>query len=524
MSYWGTQMRSIVTSTFHDSMSIDHYTRLAKYREYWLYYLSKHWSYSRDPGDPTITINYSRRVVDIANNFTFKKGFIVKIPDDPSTPANEAEDREFVRVMLEETWEKNSRLLWLIEASQQGAVTGDLFARVSWENNDLLEEPYAKIDIIPSHLCFPEFGGPSGVERKKLKRIMILTPIYERCHLPQKPSFTFPHYGTNFDTAIMQEIWTAPDYHPDGSIKNYATVQYFRNNEPLGPPLINPIGEIPVVHIPNYPLSGESYGISDMVDIIELNRELNEKATDISDVISYHGSPVTILKGAKLKDLERGANKVWAIPGDGDVKNLELSGDLSASVNHWKMIKESLLELAGIPEEVLGKVQAASNASGVALAIRYMPLMEKYHIKTLIYGLGLRLINRLIMKITAIGDPAFGEKFNSLYQGNKYRNNVVFPDPMPMDEAVELEKARARLDLLLSTRREELEKMGKSQGEIEKIMQDIRNEAEEMNEMMFDMPKIERGKTQNMRGGVPEVRAQKVSNTAAKKTLSFSDE
>ena len=34
----------------------------------------------------TITLNYCRRLLDLVNDFTFKKGFKVVIPDDPATP------------------------------------------------------------------------------------------------------------------------------------------------------------------------------------------------------------------------------------------------------------------------------------------------------------------------------------------------------------------------------------------------------------------------------------------------------
>jgi hypothetical protein len=514
-------MLSIVGGVFHQDLSLDHQRRLQKYREYWLYYLGKHWSYQRDPGDKTITINYSRRIVDIGNDFTFKKGFLVKIPDDPATVENEREDREFVRQMLEETWRKNNKALWILDAGQQGGVTGDVFARVSWEASDELEDPYARVDVIPSHLVFPEFGGPTGVDRKKLKRVLVLSPVYEKTREVRRTASIFPPTISRMEVVMYYEDWTAPEYGIDGTLIKPAMVQNFRNNEPLGPPRINPLGEIPIVHIANYPLSGEFFGVSDLVDLTELNRELNEKITDISDIINYHGSPVTILNGAKIQNLERGANRIWGLPENATAHNLELSGDLSASTKHWRTLKESMLEIGGIPEEVLGKLQAGENLSGVALAIRYMPLMEKRNIKVLTYGTGLRRINRLIMKTTALADPVFGSKFDALTQGNKYRNEVIFPDPMPQDEGIELEKSRARLDLRLSTRRLELEREGKSQAEIDRILTDTRAEDEEAmeleNKQMFDQPSIGRGQFQNARGGLPEVRAEKVSATAAKK-------
>lgn len=527
-------LHSVLDGVFHQDLSLDHQRRLNAYRRYWLFYLGKHWSYVRDPGEPTITMNYARRLLDVLNDFTFKRAFTTMIPDLPETATNEREDREFVRLMLEETWRKNNRPLWCLEAGQQGGVSGDLFVRVSWENQDPLEDPYARADIIPSHLVFPEFGGPTGVDRKKLRRVLVLTPVFEEVKGKRRSTSstgTFPQQ-TNFTTqrtrsadsvelVIFAEEWIAATHNADGSIKTPARVRKFKDKDLLSDK-VNPLGEIPIVHIPNYPLSGEFYGLSDLVDSAELNRELNEKVTDVSDIINYHSSPVTIVTGAKVKDLERGANRMWGLPDGAQVTNLQLSGDLEAANTHITSLKQTMHELTGVPEQALGKLQAISNTSAVALAIQYLPMMEKRDIKVLTYGMGIRMINRLFMKVTALGDPKFGAKFDGL-KGNKYRNDVKFADPLPQDESIELEKARARLDLGLSTRRMELEKRGHSQDEVETIIKDTIQALKDEDEAMFSGEDSafgggtsRAGKTQNARGGDPAARGKKVSDTAAK--------
>ena len=71
-------------------------------------------------------------------------------------------------------------------------------------------------------------------------------------------------------------------------------------------------------------ISSSPWGQSDIWDIIPLNRELNEKMTEVSDIINYHAAPVTIITGAKASQLERGPKKVWAgLPKDSQVFNLE---------------------------------------------------------------------------------------------------------------------------------------------------------------------------------------------------------
>lgn len=514
---------------FQDDLNRTHARRMSFYRQCWLYYLGKHWSYARDPGDPVITMNYVRKIVDLHNDFAFSKGFDVVIPDNPETSVDEKEERDFVRIALEETWRKNNKSLWCLEAGQQGGITGDVFARVSWEMSDPLEDPYARVDIIPSHLVFPEFGGPFGVDRKKVTRAIVITPTYAERPQNARGPFVKKDLGalTSVDMILKVEEWISAKIDPFGNILEPAKIRYYENKEFIKE-VVNPLGEIPIVHIPNYPLTGEYYGMSDLVDIMELNRELNEKATDISDIINYHASPQTVIYGAKLKDLEKGANRTWALPEGAKVENLELKGDLSAASAHWTMLKTAMMELSNTPEQIFGLQKSVTAPSGVALQMQYLPMIQKRDVKVQVYSMGIRLINRLMLKYLELADPEFGTKFSKL-KGNKYRNEVVFPDPLPQDVRRNLEVSREKLALGLTTRCLELESMGYSRAEAEKIIEEARDDLEDDMEsgVEFDYAR-KKGDSMN-RGGPDDTRGEKISNNTmdraagSEKTKSSSD-
>lgn len=497
---------------FQDDINRTHARRMTFYRQCWLYYLGRHWSYIRDVGDPVITMNYARKIVDLHSDFTFGKGFDVVIPDNPETQENETEDREFIRAALEEAWRKNNKQLWCLEAGQQGGVTGDVFARVSWERSDPLEDPYPRVDIIPSHLVFPEFGGPFGVDRKKVTRAIIITPTYRERDLTKVRGLNKSlSMMTSVDMILKVEEWIAAVLDPmTGAVVRPSIVRYYENRELISEN-INPLGEIPLVHIPNYPLSGEYYGISDLVDIMDLNREMNEKVTDISDIVNYHASPQTVIYGAKLKDLEKGANRTWALPEGAKVENLELKGDLNAANTHWENLKRALLELSNTPEQALGTQKSLTIPSGVSMQMMYLPMIQKRDIKVLTYGYGLRLINRLMLKFMEIADPAFSMKLNSL-KGNKYRNEVSFEDPLPQDERRQLEISREKLSLGISTRRLELEARGYSQRETDKIIEEAREDLVEDNEEGVAFDYVRKQGSGFAKGGSDETRGEKIGS------------
>ena len=90
------------------------------------------------------------------------------------------------------------------------------------------------------------------------------------------------------------------------------TIEEYINDE-LIDQRVNPLGEIPIAFCPNIAVASSPWGLADINDLISLNREYNEKATEISDIINYHVAPVTVITGAKASNLEKGPRKVWAI-------------------------------------------------------------------------------------------------------------------------------------------------------------------------------------------------------------------
>src|SRR5919199_1280237 len=52
-----------------------------------------------------------------------------------------------------------------------------------------------------------------------------------------------------------------------------------------------------VRHVPNLQPPNEPWGISDLRDVVGLNRPLNERVSDQADTVRYHADPPVIFKG-----------------------------------------------------------------------------------------------------------------------------------------------------------------------------------------------------------------------------------
>jgi hypothetical protein len=370
-------------------------------------------------------------------------------------------------------WEvDNDKVKVLLEMAQIGGITGDCFVKVAyeeaWQDSTGRVHP-GRVRILPlnSAFCFPEFHPH---DRTRLLRF--------------KQKYRF--WGTSLEGT--RQVFTYTEIITDDIIEEYI-------NDELIDSRPNPLGLIPVVHIPNIPVSGSPWGLSDAHDIIALNRSYNEISTDVADIINYHAAPVTVIVGAKASNLEKGAKKVWGgLPKDAQVFNLEGGGSgIQGALQYLEMIKRSMHELMNVPESALGQSQPVSNTSGVALSIQYQPLMNRWTHKVAQYQTGLERINELVMLNLIVKEPetlAYNPTTDgTLKQGQlaqldpndplTFINYAHFPPPLPIDKIVMLNELAQKLSMGLESKAGALRALGEEfpEEKLEEIRQELITEA-----------------------------------------------
>ena len=422
-----------------------HGPRLNRYSLNWAMYLGHHWSYRREIGESQMVYNYYRAFTDFIINFTFGRGASFRSPS--STEA-------IVPDVLKRVWETDNdkhSVMW--EMGQQGGVSGDCFVKVAYEEayEDSVGRPHpGRVRILPlnSSFAFPEFHPH---DRSRLIRFKL----------------KYRFWGTSVEGT--RQVYTYTEILTDDRIEEYI-------NDELIDSRPNPIGVVPIIHIANVHISGSPWGLADCHDLITLNRAYNETATDIADIVNYHAAPVTVITGAKASALEKGPKKVWGgLPKDAQVFNLEGGGQgLMGAMEYLKMIKSAMHEMVGVPETALGQVQPISNTSGVALAIQYQPLMNRYLQKTIQYGEGLRRINELVLLTLAFKEPemfTYNPAVNGpikpnqlpqldLSQSITYESIIHFPPPLPLDKLVVLNEIQQKMNMQLESREGALRQLG----------------------------------------------------------------
>lgn len=448
---------------------------LKKIKEAWNFYEGYHWEGIDDLDTPQVTFNYCRAFVNKFVAFEFGKGFSIKTPvemdevpvtiDDPKMevtidqnnnsviePEEVQDPEERVTVsekteqdFLSEVWKDNNKDELLVEMGQTKSITGEVWVKVQYQSPEDLNDPFEeypngriRLSVTPTQFAFPQFNDH---DKDTLESLLIMYPI----HVERETGIL--RRRTVETTVIYKEFWTNE------------TIQIFHGAE-LIEEMQNPYGFIPFVQIKNFPIAGRSRGVGDLDDIIPLNVELNTKKSDVSEVIDYHSAPITLVYGARIGNLEKGANKVWGgLPKDAKVENLGLQGDLVASTGYIQDVKTSMCEIAGVPETVLGGASAISNTSGVALQYMNLPLIERTRVKRQCSSTGIQLVNKMILFIAL--QEGLIEKPEEISMKDFVSNEVEIPDTLPKDELIELQKIQQEMTMGLECRHGAMERLGK---------------------------------------------------------------
>ena len=463
---------------------------LKRVKEAWNFYEGYHWEGMDDLDSPQVTFNYCRPFVNKFVSFEFGKGFSIETPveieqdevtvNDPKLDMVlgdelDGSDDEVVQRektegdFLNDVWEDNKKDTLCIEIGQTKSITGEAWVKVQFEDPEDLNDPFEKypngrirLSVVPTQFVFPRFNDH---DKDKLEHLLIMYPI----RTEKETGILFKRTSTT--TVIYKEFWT-----------NSEIVVYEGDKEVDR--MENPYGFIPFVQIKNFPVAGRTRGVGDLDDVIPLNVELNTKKSDVSEVIDYHSAPITLVYGAKIGNLEKGANKVWGgLPKDAKVENLGLQGDLTASANYIAETKTAMCEIAGIPETVLGGASAISNTSGVALQYINLPLIERTRIKRNCSTAGLETVNEYLLFIAMY--HGLIEKPEDISMKDFVSNEVTLPDTLPKDELMELQKIQQEMTLGIECRHGAMERTGKT--DIDRKLKEIDAERQEHPELFNPM-------------------------------------
>ncbi len=383
--------------------------RIALYRTYYEMYAGKHWDVERKDGEEQITANMCNAFVDKNAVFLFGKGW--EISGSGSSASKVAIS------FLEEVWQRNSKDLFGYELGHGGSLFGDYFILV---HGDAMNRPKASL----------------------------IAPMYV------KPYFDPNDKYRMLSAEIQYSVHTSASSQPvvvvilvdSQKIVEYRDGKKFAERE-------HRLGQCPVVHVRNLPVPATVYGRSDLYNIVELQKTYNKVMTDLTDIVAYHASPVTLAYGVRINQMEKGAQRMYAgLPYESKIENLEMKGDIDSSLKHAKEIKRLMHQLGSTPEVAFGSVEELrfSNSSAVALQLLFQPLLDTKKVKTFTYGTALAKVNELLLRWGEVNLQLVVPR-NEEARLDFYTTHITFPDPLPRDANQELINLTLQMDRKLIT-------------------------------------------------------------------------
>lgn len=411
-------------------VTVNDLKRIQKYSDFWDFYEGYHWQKIGNPEKEAHTENWCRRFINKLVFTELNNGFRMKF--------NENYEKRILP-FLNSVWEDSHKDVLMQLVGQCKNVTGDGYIHVEFLEAGEFEDPYGlypdgriRLFAVPSSIVFPKYKDGYDSTHEALESVSIIYPIEN-------------------DEGSVQE-WIQYIYTRDEiTVIENGEKRTFKNKYKV----------IPIFHFKNMLLSGNDYGVSDLEDIIPLNSQLNLKNSDISEIIDYHSSPVTVVYGAKVDNLEKGANKIWGgLPEKSRVENLELKSNLEASNSFVNRLEDTMYKLTGIPEIALGGKDINSNVSGYAITLALMPLTELVEAKRIMTGETLEDINKLIIKIGI--EEGLLQDVDDIPVRDLYMHTIEFGEMIPRDTVRELEQLQNEFKLALVDRREAMVRLGKS--------------------------------------------------------------
>jgi hypothetical protein len=224
--------------------------------------------------------------------------------------------------------------------------------------------------------------------------------------------------------------------------------QRYENDE-LVSQSVNPLGFVPVVHIQNIAQPCFYEGISDVEQLLGLQDELNTRLSDRANRITFQSFKMYLLKGLEkdLLELPIAPSRMWASNNPrASVEEFGGDSDCPSENQHISEIREAMDKISGVTPVVAGvlKNKLGNLTSGMALKMTFMGMLTKNARKQFTYGRGLVRIGQMVLDIL---DKA------GIYPTTQDERqlDVVFPNPLPEDEAEKLQHAKLKSELGIPT-------------------------------------------------------------------------
>ena len=398
--------------------------RIKGYRELLDFYQSKQWQGRERRGERRLTFNYARVFVEKITSYLMSGiNFAVDPAEDSDAVREQAQKAE---AALYRVYGDNGLEQLDLETEIDCAVLGDACYKVIWDAGE------KKVRITA-----PDIQGIYawwlGDDTSRVWRVA------SKYGLSAEEAELLYGVTPRGKTATLLEMWTAQNF------------ELYLDNA-LIEQKANPYGFIPFVIYPNLREPKKFWGISDLIPIMESQRELNRAMSQLSHILELSGNPIAVLENVEeSEDIAIKPGAVWNIPEDAKAYLLDLlqGGGVNLHLSYIDLLYRALHDLSESPRSAFGGVDR--DLSGVAMEIELQPLLQKVRRKRIIRTAAYSRRNRMILQLL--------EK----YQGEDFGDNhvgVVWGPVMPKDMTRKVNDEQILVQTGIHSRRTAMDEIG----------------------------------------------------------------
>jgi len=330
--------------------------RIRKYKELLDFYQGKHWEGRDRRGEKRLTFNYAKVFVDKVTSYLMSGvNFAVDAVEDSDEAQAVAQRAE---AALYQVYESNNLEQLDLETEIDCAILADACYKVIWDQ----ETQRVRVTAPDIQGIYAWWLGDDASRVWRVASKYSLSAEETELLYKVKPKAK---------TATIVEVWTEWDFE-----------LYLDNVLQEKKP--NPYG-IPFIIYPNLREPKKFWGISDLTQIMESQRELNRAMSQLSRILELSGNPIAVLENVEeSEDIAVRPGAVWNIPEDAKAYLLDLlqGGGVRLHIDYINLLYRTLHDISESPRAAFGG--AERDLSGVAMELELHPLLQKVRRKRLI--------------------------------------------------------------------------------------------------------------------------------------------
>lgn len=341
-------------------------------------------------------------------------------------------------------------------AKGAGVIRGDWVMHIT---ADPMKEEGSRISLtsVDPAAYFPEFDTDDLNRRTGVK-------LVEQTIHPDDPTKTVVkvlRYWYELDTdgrRISPLVWREENLWEMEGWNNPKKAKKIRALIPKAP-LPTAVTQIPVYHFRNAEFDGFEFGNSELKGYERVFEGINQAMSDLEISLALVGLGVYATDAGRPKNSQGkevdwivSPGTVWEMPGATMVKRLEGITSVTPVLDHVRYLEESIYQASNTSDVALGRIDAQTAESGIALALKFVPQLAKTQYRD---TAGVEILSQMWFD---------WKMWVAAYEGQTYEEEIVITlgDKLPLNRPKTFEELNNMLDRKVISRafyRQECERL-----------------------------------------------------------------